>query len=150
MALSEKCLDQNGGFINNEPIYYPTVLMSTDFGDMYVPDTETYGTELGNPIQNPEFTKYYYDVATTTVKNGDLIALAMGNNDIYHSFMPYQQSSDSLLCNLIYWISYALQMDYSVGDIMGMFNDPQMQSFIFGSLMSSSEVVPSGHFGQPE
>ncbi len=141
--VSEKCLDQNGEFINNKPIYYPTVLMSTDFGDMYVPDTETYGKELGNPIQNPEFTKYYYDIATTTVKNGDLIALAMGNNDIYHSFMPYQQSSDSLLCDLIYWISYALQMDYSVGDIMSMFNDPQMQSFIFGSLMSSSEVVPS-------
>lgn len=143
--VSEKCLDSNGGFINDEPVFYPTTLISSEYGDMYLPDTETYGALLGNPIQNPEFTKYYYDLTTTTVKNGDLIALAAGNNDIYHSFMPYQQSSDSLLCNLIYFITYALQMDYSVGDIMSVLNDPEMLALIFGGglLPAEEESIPS-------
>ena len=134
--VSEKCLDSDGGFINDEPVYYPTLsIWSDEFHSMiYVPDTDTYGVSLGEPIPSPEFTKYYYDLATTTVQNGDLIALAMGNNDVYHSFMPYQQSSDSMLCNLIYWITYALQMNYSVGDVMSMLNDPDMLDFIFSNM----------------
>ncbi len=133
--VSEYCLDGESGFIDDKPIYYPTKEMFSWYGNMYVPDTETYGAKLGQAVQNPQFTKYYYEIATTTVENGDLIALAMGNNDIYHSFMPYQQSSDSMLCRLVYWMTYALQMNYSIGDIMNMMNDPMWQQIIFGDSM---------------
>jgi len=139
--VSEHCLDGNGDFLdrngdgvvdNTDILFYPTTIVQTGWGPQYFPNTAEYGATLGRAIQNPQFTKYYYDLVTTAAKEGDLIALAMGNNDIYHSFMPYQQSSSSMLCNLIYWLTYALQMNFTVSDILQMMDDPMWQSVIFG------------------
>ncbi|MCF0122534.1 MAG: S-layer homology domain-containing protein [Ruminiclostridium sp.] len=139
--VSETCLDENGNFIDTnhdnivndkDIIYYPMA----EWWGMYFPNTEEFGDKLGNPIQNPQFTKYYYNLATTTVKNGDLIALALGNNDIYHSFMAYQQSSDSMLCQMVYYLSYALQMNCSVNDILTMLEGSMQQGQISGNTIA--------------
>jgi len=140
--VSEHCLDGYGKFIdtnsdgeidNTDIIFYPvTAYLNPMLGLQYIPNTEEYGAALGKALPNPQFTKYYFDLSTTAARQGDLIALAMGNNDIYHSFMPYQQSSDSILCTLVYWLTYALQMNYTVGDIIQMLEDPTWQSMLFG------------------
>lgn len=138
--VSEKCLDNEGHFIDTngdgkvdsaDIIYYPAVFNDLTWG--YDPDSSMADT-LGRAIANPQFTKYYYDMMVDGVKNSDLVALAIGGNDIYHSFMPYQQNSGTLLGNLVYWISYALQMNMSVCDILQMINDPGMWEMIVGDM----------------
>ncbi len=128
MYLSRKCTDANGNFIDtngdgtvdeSDIIYYPTKFDEWSF--TYVPKTNKKTVaQYGEYFANPKWTDYYYDLITDSVKNGDLIILASGGNDIYHSFMPYQQDTDSTLGLILYMLTQALSMGMTVGDMMDM------------------------------
>lgn len=128
LYVSRNCVDKDGKYIdtNNDGkvddddiIYYPTVL--NDWGSYEPSSDASVKAQYGEYFRNPLWSNYFYDFATDKVINGDLIALATGGNDVYHSFMPYQQNSGTTLGNLVYYLSYMLQMGGTIGDIAEMF-----------------------------
>lgn len=157
--------DNNGdGIINSADItFYPTVEKEFEgnwYGWTYtytdwVADTDTYGDTLGEAIFCPLFTAYQYYKHDTDehIQSDDLLMLAVGGNDIYHSIIDtgaFMSGDTSMLGQIVSVLSIALMTNGS--SITAILNDENYSAYIeqllgtnllgsdFGDMMLSSET----------
>lgn len=151
LYLSRNCVGEDGNFIDtnddgvvdeSDRIYYPTVFDETTF--MFAPSTDPdVVAEYGKSFRNPLWTIYYHDMVVDAIANGDLIALAAGGNDIYHSFMPYQSDTDSTLAQMIAMLGQMFMMDMGASDIIEMMSQTDMGGMDMGGMTNTFAMAPA-------
>jgi len=144
--FADKCLNQlysYGGTLI--PILWANSSVQMKEGDKVPADI---AAEYLGFYYDSKFTRYYYNFITDKVKNADLLLLAIGGNDIYHTFMDkymmegagineyYQQTGKGNPLGLVlFMISYALQSGMTVGDII-------TQLPTYSSMLQTNNQVP--------
>lgn len=141
--VSEKCLDACNRFIDPASvIYYPTVQDPDTWS--YAPDESEANMEtLGHAKLNPMFTKFYYSEINNSMASSDLLLLAIGGNDIYHSMIDQNQflsSNTSPIGQIIYWLNQGLMLNGS--SITDLLNNEQYRDLI-ADLLESLGNIPS-------
>ncbi|MBR7071803.1 MAG: InlB B-repeat-containing protein [Clostridia bacterium] len=135
-------LDTNDdGVINDDDyIYYPGHLNDRTAVCDATPEQIA---AAGVAVPSPKFTKYFYKMITDKIAQGDLNAIAIGGNDIFQTFMPYQLQTGTNIGDLLGIISIALMLDISTE-----FIEPIVHSFegrLFSSQSGSSSQAGNGN-----
>lgn len=162
MYCTRDSYDDNGNLMDNngdgkidqfDITFYPMVqkeVVDNSWGfpmtyKVWAPDTDTYADTLGEAIACPLFTGYgFYKLDTDQhIQNDDLLLLAIGGNDIYHSMIDtgtFMSGDTSVMGQIVSLLSMALMTNGS--SITGILEEDMYTSMIEQILNKNAGSMP--------
>lgn len=133
---------------SKEPVYGSVTVfgdsLSLGFTDVAWSQTFDFGVcaessaDMYRVLADPAYV--YYDFALDKIANSDLIALAIGSNDVYSSMLDYMANSTNLLGDFLYILTNMSQLGLTFDNLCAILQDPVMAGLLAGCISADIPV----------